>query len=158
LFELVRALASMVAAKVTLNPHTQNRRMRQPKSIHEPVGRPSLKENSKTAPFAKCAKSAAPGARAHHRKVVQYSRECRLRRRRRREACVECTRVEPPGSIIHRFAAVPKYLRVSFLPQVPSTSVSTKILTTSLSLSVTIRTAESSMGCILPAHRSITPI
>src|SRR5712664_2638001 len=47
----------MVAAKVTLNLHTQNRRMRQPKSLHEPVGRPSLKENSKAAPFAKCAKS-----------------------------------------------------------------------------------------------------
>ena len=37
---LVRALASLVAAKVTLNPHTQDPRMRHPKSLHGPVGHP----------------------------------------------------------------------------------------------------------------------
>ena len=42
MFELVRELAYMVAAKVTLNPHTQNRRMRHPKSPHEPVGHPPV--------------------------------------------------------------------------------------------------------------------
>ena len=35
---LVRALASLVAAKVTLNPHTQDPRLRHPKSLHGPVG------------------------------------------------------------------------------------------------------------------------
>jgi hypothetical protein len=40
LFELVRAIAYMVAAKVTLNPHTQDPRVRHPKSLHEPVGHP----------------------------------------------------------------------------------------------------------------------
>jgi hypothetical protein len=42
LFELVRALAWLVAAKLTLNPHTQDRRMRHPNSLHGPVGHPSL--------------------------------------------------------------------------------------------------------------------
>jgi hypothetical protein len=32
MFELVRALAYLVAAKLTVNPHTQNRRMRHPNS------------------------------------------------------------------------------------------------------------------------------
>jgi len=48
LFEWVRALASMVAAKVTLNPHTQNRRMRLPKSLHEPVGHPAVCKKAET--------------------------------------------------------------------------------------------------------------
>jgi len=39
---LVRALASLVAAKVALNPHTQDPRMRHPKFLHEPVGRPPI--------------------------------------------------------------------------------------------------------------------
>jgi len=40
-FELVRTLAYLAAAKVTLNPHTQNRRMRHP--LREPVGNPPCK-------------------------------------------------------------------------------------------------------------------
>jgi hypothetical protein len=47
--------------------------MRQPKSLHEPVGRPSLKENSKTAPFAKCAKSAACGTRLYFAGAPVYN-------------------------------------------------------------------------------------
>jgi hypothetical protein len=33
MFELVGALAYLVAAKVTLNPHTQNRRVRHPNAL-----------------------------------------------------------------------------------------------------------------------------
>jgi len=34
----VRVLAYLVGAKITLNPHTQNRRMRHANSLHERVG------------------------------------------------------------------------------------------------------------------------
>ncbi len=49
--QLVRELAYVVAAKVTLNPHTQNRRMRHPNSLHEPVGHPSRWDALRAAPL-----------------------------------------------------------------------------------------------------------
>jgi hypothetical protein len=54
LFERVRVLAYLVAAKMTLNSHTQNRRMRHANSLRERVGQsPKLCALSISSPTTK---------------------------------------------------------------------------------------------------------